>query len=144
MQAPPAMFRLSGRRPHAAPAAGSRLCGTWLVFLALAAHLWIGLAPLWVPVAEQGGIEICTVDGLRIVPGDLPAPAGPGGSPAERIGKVCGFCLVHAAPVLTALVFAWLIAAPPAPAADPQPTSGPAAAQAAGFDHLSRAPPVLS
>lgn len=126
----------TGSRRHDRPRFARVLAG-----LALVAHLLVGLAPLWVPAAERGGIEICTVDGLRIVPGSLPVPDGDAG---DRIAKACGFCVTNAAPVaLPPLV----VGAPPAGRTTtiterPAPTA--MAASPAGFDHLSRAPPRLS
>jgi hypothetical protein len=135
----PRTWSLAGRDRAGRPA------GRTLALLALLAHLLIGLAPLWVPAAEQGGIEICTVDGLRVVPGPLPGAPDPGDpSGGDDVGKACDFCLVHGAPVVAALALAPL---PPAagPTATPaMPEAAAPIAGPAGFDHRSRAPPPLS
>jgi hypothetical protein len=110
--------------------------------LALFCYALVGLSPLWVPAAERGGIEVCTGDGIRIIAEALPFSDAPDGKQQQKSG--CPLCALQAAFLL-----------PPAAGAlepferrtstfAPPVAAGDRAGLFAGFDHLSRAPPVLS
>lgn len=111
--------------------------------LALFVYLLVGLSPLWMPIAQRGGIEICTANGLQIVPAGFPSS----GVPAEKSKPKadCPLCRIQAS---------FLLLPPdclPAAAVSEQATvrvrpgnARTVAGLTAGFDHLSRAPPALS
>ena len=110
--------------------------GTALVLLI---YVLLGGMPPPVPAADQGTVEICTARGLRVVPAaDLPSSV-----PSAKPTRDCPLCLVHAA-----------FLPPPAPgsgqvaAADTafvvrSEPAAPIAGLFPGFDHLSRAPPLV-
>lgn len=107
--------------------------------LALLTYVLIGLAPVWVPAVKQAGIEICTGDGVRIVPADSPLSGIPPDKPQPK-GN-CPLCTIQAAFLLppadgplqavgdTASTFV-----------RPDPARN-SAGQFIGFDRLPRAPP---
>ncbi|MBK8175574.1 MAG: hypothetical protein IPK66_10030 [Rhodospirillales bacterium] len=110
--------------------------------LALYTYVFIGLSPLWVPAVERGGIEVCTANGIQLIPGDQPFSGAPDGK--QKPKKDCPLCRI-----LTAFLLAPVDCVPEAfdrgvstfPHFHP---SRDIAGLYAGFDHLSRAPPVLS
>lgn len=109
---------------------------------ALLTYLLAGLSPLWVPAIERSGIEICTAGGLQVVPGDLPYPDTPAGQKSAK--RTCPLCTIHAAYLLPPAERAIApLGRAPSAVVHPDPAAT-FAGLFAGFDHLSRAPPVLS
>lgn len=112
------------------------------VGLALLVHILVQLSPLWVPAVERRtGIEICTADGIRLVPA-IPDPGAPSGK--KKPAGECALCALHNAGVLAPSA----IALTPctghfvsAALAGRDIDSGP---QFAGANRRIRAPPVLS
>jgi hypothetical protein len=117
---------------------GARLCAV----LALFTFVLLARSPLWVPAVERGDIEICTANGIRIIPADLPVPD----DPSSRLGpkQDCPLCTIQAAVLLPpaactleAFGDGVSIVALPNPSCD-------ITGRFAGFDRFSRAPPILS
>jgi hypothetical protein len=116
----------------------ARLCAV----LALLAHAVVGLSPLWVPAVERGGFEICTANGIVILPAD---PSSPGETPDQRDSKTdCPLCRIHADAPLPAAEQAVQAVAFAEPAFAPPGSSRHIAGRPAGFNRLVRAPPLLS
>lgn len=116
----------------------ARLCAV----LALFTYVLVGLSPLWVPAVQRGGIELCTANGIRIIPADLPYSGAPDGK--QKPKRDCPLCTIHATSLLLPGDCSILVFCPVASAvASPDP-SRDIAGLFAGFDHSSRAPPLLS
>lgn len=113
-----------------------------LAALALLFNLLAHLSPLGMPAVERGGIEVCTAYGLTVIPADKSAPA-PDPDHHERV-KQCPVCAVHAAALLAPPMVALPLSVPHPRGLQPAERSSPLASLATGFDHLSRAPPVIS
>lgn len=116
----------------------ARLCAV----LALFCYALVGLSPLWVPAVERGGIEVCTGDGIRVIVPVLPFSGAPDGKQQPKSG--CPLCTVQAAFLLPPAACSLAILDPGVQAFAPAEAAGDSAGLFAGFDHLSRAPPVLS
>ena len=110
--------------------------------LALFSYVLIGLSPLWVPAVERASIELCTANGITVVPVDLPYSGAP--DDKQEPQRDCSLCTIHAAslllPVESSIEPLGHITSA-VTCADPSQNF---AGLFAGFDHLSRAPPLLS
>ncbi len=116
----------------------ARLCAV----LALLAHAVVGLSPLWVPAVERGGFEICTANGILILPADPSSPGAP--SDQRESQNDCPLCRVHADAPLPAAEQAVQAVAFGKAALAPPVSSHHLAGRPAGFHRLVRAPPRLS
>jgi hypothetical protein len=110
--------------------------------LALFAYIVVGLSPLWGPAAERNGIEVCTANGLRLIPADLPSSDAPSDKqnaksdcPLCRI--VAGFLLPSAVDGFQSVDFLEVAVVWPVSCCE-------IGSSFTGFDRLSRAPPALS
>jgi hypothetical protein len=113
----------------------ARLCAV----LALFSYVLVGLSPLWVPAVERGGIEICTANGIRIIPADLPVPDDPASKPEPK--RNCPLCTIQAAFLVPVAECAHeAVGRGQSSFVDPDPCCA-IAGLFAGFDHFSRAPP---
>jgi len=117
----------------------SRLSAT----LALLSYILIAIAPLWVPAVQQGGIAICTGNGIRIIPaGDFPLSDAP--VEQEQTQKDCPLCRIQTTHVLLPVEFSFQAVVVSASAFGPPNPSDTITGLCAGFDHHSRAPPLLA
>lgn len=116
----------------------ARLC----VALALFTYVLVGISPLWGPAVERGGIELCTANGIRVIPADLPVSGAPDGKQNPK--RDCPLCTIHAAPLLTPADCSIEVFCRVASAVTCPEPSRVIAGVFAGFDHFSRAPPLLS
>lgn len=116
----------------------ARLCAV----LALVTYVLVGISPLWVPAIERGGIEVCTANGIRIIPAGLPFSDAPDGKPKPE--RDCPLCTIHTASLLLPAERAVEVF-DHGPLACVLPTaSRDITGLFADFNHLSRAPPLLS
>lgn len=110
--------------------------------LALFSYILIGIAPLWVPAVESGGIEVCSAYGIRVVPSDASPSGDADGGTADP--SYCPLCTIQSAfllPTADRVVGGVGHVASAVVAGD---TRVVLAGLFAGFDRLSRAPPLLS
>lgn len=110
--------------------------------LALFAYLVVGLSPLWGPAAERNGIEVCTANGLRLIPADLPSSDDP--SDKHNAKNDCPLCRILTGFLLPSAADAVHSVAFNAPAVSWPDSCCEIGSSFTGFDRLSRAPPVLS
>jgi len=108
--------------------------------VALFAYAFISVSPLWLPAAERGGIEICTANGIRIIPGGSPFDDVP--TDGQKQTGNCPLCLVQAGFLLPLANGA----IEPVDHGQPQrpwiTVDHDATRVFAGFHHASRAPPL--
>jgi hypothetical protein len=116
----------------------ARLCAV----LALFTYVLVGISPLWVPAVEGGGIEVCTANGIRIIPTDLPISGAPDGKQQPK--RDCPLCTIQAASLLPAADGAVKDFGDGASAFVLPPPAGIVPACFVGFNYLSRAPPLPS
>jgi hypothetical protein len=105
----------------------------------LLAYVLIGIAPVWVPAVERGGIEVCTANGIRILP--APLPDSDPTADHQTAATKCPLCTIHGAFLLVPPACAVALVSRGRPIiVTPDRTREPSGLFA-GFDHLSRAPP---
>ena len=105
----------------------------------LLAYVLIGIAPVWVPAVERGGIEVCTANGIRILP--APLPDSDPTADHQTAATKCPLCTIHGAFLLVPPACAVALVSRGRPTiVTPDRTREPSGLFA-GFDHLSRAPP---
>jgi hypothetical protein len=110
--------------------------------LALFAYIVAGLSPLWGPTAERNGIEVCTANGLRLIPADPPSSDAP--SDKQNAKNDCPLCRILAGFLLPSAADAVHSVAFFKPAVVWLDSCCEIGSSFRGFDRRSRAPPVLS